>query len=147
MIATAESCTGGLISGALTEISGSSDVVDRGFVTYTNAAKSEMLGVDGDLIKKLGAVSSEVAECMANGALKHSNAQIAIAVTGVAGPNQSENKPAGLVYFGCAGFGQDTIVDHKNFIGDRHEVRQQTVCHALDLAILMADKLALTSAK
>src|SRR5215471_16453448 len=96
-IATAESCTGGLIAGTLTEIAGSSDVVDRGFVTYSNAAKTQMLGVPADLIARHGAVSEEVARAMAEGALERAGAELAVAVTGVAGPGGgSAAKPVGL---------------------------------------------------
>ncbi|MXN66961.1 nicotinamide-nucleotide amidohydrolase family protein [Stappia sp. GBMRC 2046] len=103
MIVTAESCTGGLIAGLLTEIAGSSAVVDRGFVTYSNAAKTEMLGVPEILIEELGAVSGEVAIAMAQGALARSRADIAISVTGIAGPGGgSEEKPVGLVHFAFA---------------------------------------------
>ena len=147
MIATAESCTGGLITAALTEIAGSSDVVDRGYVTYTNAAKSEMLGVDADMIMQHGAVSPEVAQSMAIGALDASNAQITIAVTGVAGPGQSESKPSGLVYFGCVNINHHCIIEKMNFTGDRHMVRQKTVLHALDLAARMAESMSSISGK
>ena len=102
-IATAESCTGGLIAACLTEIPGSSDVLDRGFVTYSNRAKTEMLGVPAALIDKHGAVSEEVARAMAKGALAHSNAQLAIAVTGIAGPGGgTTEKPVGLVHIAAA---------------------------------------------
>jgi nicotinamide-nucleotide amidase len=102
-IATAESCTGGLIAGLLTEIAGSSDVVERGFVTYSNQAKVEMLGVDKDLILQHGAVSGAVADAMALGALRHSSADIAVAVTGIAGPGGgSAEKPVGLVWVSVA---------------------------------------------
>ena len=101
-IATAESCTGGLIAAILTEVAGSSDVFERGFVTYSNEAKAELLGVPVDLIKAHGAVSSEVARVMAEGALKHSRADIAVSVTGVAGPGGgTAAKPIGLVHFGA----------------------------------------------
>ena len=100
MIATAESCTGGLVSGLLTEIPGSSDVVDRAFITYSNEAKTEMLGVPARIIEGHGAVSAEVAKIMAKETLLRSNADIAVSITGVAGPGGSERKPAGLVYFG-----------------------------------------------
>ena len=103
MVATAESCTGGLIAGALTEIAGSSDVVDRGFVTYSNAAKTEMLGVPAALIAAEGAVSEAVARAMAEGALARSRAGVTVSVTGVAGPGGgSADKPVGTVWFGCA---------------------------------------------
>ncbi len=106
-IATAESCTGGLVAGALTEITGSSDVLDRGFVTYSNDAKAAMLGVPRELISHHGAVSEEVARAMAEGALAHSGAELAVAITGIAGPNGgSAEKPVGLVHFGCAARGR-----------------------------------------
>ena len=101
-LATAESCTGGLIGAALTEIAGSSDIVDRGFITYSNEAKMALLQVAEELFPAVGAVSSEVAHEMALGALSNSLADIAISVTGVAGPGASESKPAGLVYIACA---------------------------------------------
>ena len=102
-IATAESCTGGLLAGALTDIPGSSDVFERGFVTYSNAAKVEMLRVDPALISAYGAVSEEVAAAMAQGALARSNATLAVSTTGIAGPGGSEFKPEGSVCFGIAG--------------------------------------------
>lgn len=102
MIATAESCTGGMIIGSLTEVAGSSDVMDRGFVTYSNAAKREMLGVSPVSLAEYGAVSEAVAREMAEGALRHSSARIAISVTGIAGPGGSEHKPEGRVCFGLA---------------------------------------------
>lgn len=103
MIATAESCTGGLVSALLTEIAGSSRVVERGFVTYSNEAKAEMLGVDPRLIVECGAVSADVACAMAEGALGHSKAQISVAITGIAGPGGgSAAKPVGLVHLACA---------------------------------------------
>ena len=134
MVATAESCTGGMIGAALTAIPGSSDVVERGFITYTNEAKTEMLGVDPALIGELGAVSDPVARAMASGALARSRAQGAVAVTGVAGPGQSERKPAGLVFIGCAT--ADAIVcEEHHFPGDRAAVRRATVVAALDLLL------------
>ncbi|WP_424931535.1 CinA family protein [Amaricoccus macauensis] len=135
LIATAESCTGGLVSAALTDIPGSSRVVDRGFVTYSNEAKVEMLGVDPELIATHGAVSEEVARAMAIGALTHSRAQLSIATTGVAGPGGSESKPEGLVWFGVA-FGDRVRTDHRRFgaIG-RANVRAATVEIAVDMAI------------
>ncbi len=103
MIATAESCTGGMIAAALTDIAGSSVAVDRGFVTYSNAAKMEMLGVKAVTLDAFGAVSAETAREMAEGALAHSNAGIAVSVTGIAGPDGgSADKPVGLVWFGLA---------------------------------------------
>jgi nicotinamide-nucleotide amidase len=134
-VATAESCTGGLIAALLTEIPGSSDVVERGFVTYSNEAKAEMLGVDPALIAQHGAVSAQVARAMAEGALAHSRAGIAVSVTGVAGPGGgSPEKPVGLVHFGLARRGTQTIHVEARFgaIG-RTEIRLATVERALDL--------------
>ncbi len=102
MVATAESCTAGLVAASLTDVPGSSAVLDRGFITYSNAAKTEMLGVPGDLIARVGAVSEEVARAMALGALAHSDAAIAVSITGIAGPGGSEHKPEGMVCFGVA---------------------------------------------
>lgn len=134
MLATAESCTGGLIGGCLTEIAGSSDVVERGFITYSNKAKTEMLGVAEDLIDRAGAVSGEVAESMANGALAHSSAQVAVSVTGIAGPGGgSAAKPVGLVYFGLAKRGGGLTHLRKVFEGDRAAIRARSVSQALDL--------------
>lgn len=134
-IATAESCTGGLICGALTAIPGSSDVVDRGLVTYTNTAKSELLGVPENLFASVGAVSEEVARAMADGTIANTTADLAISVTGVAGPGASEHKPAGLVFIGLAQKGAASIVTENRFAGDRTSVRQQSVDKALALAI------------
>jgi nicotinamide-nucleotide amidase len=131
MLATAESCTGGLIAAALTAIAGSSDVVDRGFVTYSNEAKNQMLGVPMATIAAFGAVSQEVAGAMASGALDHSRAGIAVAVTGVAGPGGgSADKPVGLVWFGVAVRGGAVRVEHRIFPGDRTAIRAATVAHA-----------------
>ena len=133
MIATAESCTGGLIIGALTDIAGSSDVVDRGFVTYSNQAKRDMLGVSEDTLTAHGAVSAETATEMAAGALARSGADLAISVTGVAGPGGgSDEKPVGLVWFGLAKDGARAIAESRMFAGlDREGVRRATVLHAL----------------
>lgn len=134
MIATAESCTGGLVSGLLTEIAGSSDVVDRGFVTYSYAAKTDLLGVDPALLEAHGAVSEPVARAMADGALSRSAANIAVAITGVAGPGASEDKPAGLVHFALAVQGRKTRCSVHRFEGkDRSAVRLASVATALDL--------------
>jgi nicotinamide-nucleotide amidase len=134
MLATAESCTGGLIAAALTSIAGSSDVVDRGFVTYSNEAKIQMIGVSPALIQSHGAVSEEVARAMADGALSRSRAAIAIAVTGVAGPGGgSADKPVGLVCFGLARTGVLAISQRHVFPGDRTAVRAATVIHALEM--------------
>lgn len=134
MLATAESCTGGLIAAALTHIAGSSDVVDCGFVTYSNEAKADMLGVSPDLIVRNGAVSEGVAGRMADGALARSRATVAVSVTGVAGPGGgSVDKPVGLVWFGTAVRDGTTLTEHRAFTGDRASVRSQTVAHAFGL--------------
>jgi len=133
-LAAAESCTGGLITGLLTAVSGASDVVERGFVTYTNESKHELLGVPESLIESVGAVSGKVACAMAEGALKHSSAQIAVAVTGVAGPTGgTADKPVGLVHIAVARDGAETLLEHHTFDGDRDAVRVQTVWAALKL--------------
>ena len=133
-IATAESCTGGLIAGALTEIPGSSDVVDRGFVTYSNQAKCDMLGVDIEMLIAHGAVSEPVARAMAEGALAHSGADVAVSVTGIAGPGGgAANKPVGLVHIACARKGHETLHERRIFTGDRGGVRMSTVKAALKL--------------
>ena len=134
-IVTAESCTGGLIAGLLTEIPGSSDVVERGFVTYSNDAKEDLLGVPADLIRQNGAVSQAVARAMAQGALKHSLAHLAVAVTGIAGPGGgTEQKPVGLVYMAAARLDQPPIIREFRFgeIG-RSDVRSKTVAEAMIL--------------
>ena len=134
MIATAESCTGGLIAATLTEIAGSSAAFSRGYVTYANAAKTQMLGVPAALIEAHGAVSEEVARAMAEGAIVA--ADVAIAVTGIAGPGgATPGKPVGLVHFGLAIRGQSTRAEHRIFGGDRSAVRRATVSHALDMLI------------
>ncbi len=133
-IVTAESCTGGLIAALLTEIPGSSDVVERGFVTYSNQAKEESLGVPPALLRKYGAVSDHVARAMADGALRHARAQLAIAITGIAGPSGgSAEKPIGLVHIALAD-GHD-ITSHEYRFGDigRTEVRLATVREAITL--------------
>jgi len=138
-IATAESCTGGLIAGALTDVAGSSDVFERGFVTYSNAAKREMLGVQAETLEAYGAVSEQVAREMAEGALRHSAAGMAVSITGIAGPGGSEFKPEGRVCFGLAMIGRATLVETVEFgaLG-RAGVRRATVEHAL---VLMARAL------
>ena len=134
MIATAESCTGWLIAAALTEVPGSSDVVDRGFVTYSNAAKTQMLGVPPQLIEASGAVSEEVAAAMADGALARSDADLAVSVTGVAGPGGSDHKPEGRVCFGLAIKNGPTRTETVEFgARGRSDVRRATVEHALAL--------------
>lgn len=134
MLATAESCTGGLIAAALTSVAGSSDVVDRGFVTYSNEAKHELIGVPMALIEAHGAVSDEVVRAMADGALARSHAAVAISVTGVAGPGGgSSAKPVGLVYFGLSRTGVPVVSERQVFPGDRGEIRAATVLHALNM--------------
>jgi nicotinamide-nucleotide amidase len=135
MLAAAESCTGGLIAALFTEIAGSSDVFERGFVTYSNQAKEDMLGVPTDLIHRHGAVSEAVAQAMAEGALKHSLAQMAVAVTGIAGPGGgTAEKPVGLVYIALAGTDRETTVKECRF-GDigRSQVRLAAVKIALEI--------------
>ncbi|MCX7251759.1 MAG: CinA family protein [Burkholderiales bacterium] len=131
MMATAESCTGGLIAACCTSLSGSSDWFERGFVTYSNAAKTEQLGVPATLVEAHGAVSEPVARAMALGAVAHSKAQISVAVTGVAGPTGgSADKPVGLVWFGWA-VGEQAWTECRRFDGDRDAVRAATVRHGL----------------
>lgn len=137
-IATAESCTGGLIAGALTSISGSSEVVYGGFVTYANEAKIGMIGVPYGLLKQFGAVSKQVAEAMADGALGTAGTHIAVAVTGVAGPDGgTAEKPVGLVHFAVASEAGTTHLK-KQFPGDRDAVRHATVVQALKLVLKAA---------
>lgn len=140
-IATAESCTGGMIAAALTDIAGSSDVFERGFVTYSNEAKTEMLGVPAELIAKFGAVSEQVAREMAAGALRHSRADMAVSVTGVAGPGGgSKEKPVGLVYLAIARRNGATHCERRQFPGGRAEIRCATVARALEMfAELLAE--------
>ena len=131
MLATAESCTGGMVAAACTDLAGSSQWFERGFVSYSNAAKTELLGVPADLIAQHGAVSEPVARAMAQGALVHSHAQASLAVTGVAGPGGgSADKPVGTVWFGWCVAGQ-THSEVRHFAGDRAAVRRATLCHAL----------------
>ena len=140
MVTTAESCTGGMIIGSLTEVSGSSLVVDRGFVTYSNEAKNELIGVDMAMITEHGAVSHQVAQAMAEGALARSNAAAAVSVTGVAGPGGgTTDKPVGLVFIGGARKDRETIVQKHLFNGDRSAVRQATVLAALLMFKTLAD--------
>ncbi|WP_170439039.1 CinA family protein [Ruegeria arenilitoris] len=134
MIATAESCTGGMVAAALTDIPGGSAVVDRGFVTYTNAAKQDMLGVRAETLAAHGAVSEEVAREMAEGALAHSQAQLAVSITGIAGPGGSEFKPEGRVCFGLAVTGRPTLTETVEFgAAGRANVRRAARDHALKL--------------
>ena len=139
-IATAESCTGGLVAGALTEIAGSSDVVDRGFVTYSNDAKEAMLGVPAEMLARHGAVSAETAVAMAAGALENSSADIVVAITGIAGPSGgSQQKPVGLVHFAAASRDGRSLARERRY-GDvgRQSVREQSVAEALDLLAALA---------
>jgi nicotinamide-nucleotide amidase len=140
-VVLAESCTGGLVCAAMTEIPGSSEVLERGFVTYSNEAKIESLGVSAELIDTFGAVSVAVAWGMARGALKHSDADVAVAITGIAGPGGgSESKPVGTVVFACALRGQnenDISAEQKNFDPSlsRSEIRQEAAMVALELLL------------
>ena len=136
MLATAESCTGGLIAAACTDLAGSSNWLERGFVTYSNAAKTELLGVEAALIARHGAVSEAVARAMAQGALQHSHAQCALAVTGIAGPGGgSADKPVGTVWFAWA-TPKGVRSEMRRFDGDRAQVRSGTVQHSL--AVLLS---------
>jgi len=143
-IAAAESCTGGLLAATLTEIPGSSDVFDRGFVTYSNAAKTAMLGVPVDLIETFGAVSRETAQAMASGALVQANVDLAVAITGIAGPGGAmPGKPVGLVHFAVASRGGTRVHQARQF-GDigRAPVRREAVRQALAMLRELADQEA-----
>ncbi|MEY3731339.1 MAG: hypothetical protein RLZZ57_2095 [Pseudomonadota bacterium] len=134
-LATAESCTGGLIAAAVTAIAGSSSVVMAGFVTYSNDAKQKMLGVRAESLVQYGAVSAEVAREMAEGAREQAGVSLALSCTGIAGPGgATPGKPVGLVFLGCARDGAATLVERHVFPGDRAAVRAATVAAALDLA-------------
>lgn len=136
MIAVAESCTGGLVAGALTAIAGSSAAVERGFVTYSNAAKTEMLGVPADLIEARGAVSEPVARAMAEGAVSRSGAQVSVSITGIAGPGGgSDEKPVGLVHFAASG--PSGLIQAEHRFGDlgREAIRLEGVRMALRLLL------------
>lgn len=140
-VVTAESCTSGLVAAALTEIPGSSDVFDRGFITYSNEAKQSVLGVSPGMLAAHGAVSRETAEAMARGALSHSHADLAIAVTGIAGPGGgSAHKPVGLVYFAAAARNGPVLHSEQRF-GDigRAQVRHKSVIEALELITGLAN--------
>ena len=141
LIATAESCTGGLVAASITEVPGVSSVLDRGFVTYSNHAKTEMLGVPAELIEAKGAVSAEVARAMAEGALKHSRADLVVAITGVAGPDGgTAEKPVGLVHFAAARRGRETLHEERRFgaLG-RRPVQFASVEHALAMLTKLLD--------
>lgn len=140
MMATAESCTGGLIAAAITAVPGSSSVFDRGFITYSNQSKTEMLEVRDDILEAHGAVSEQTAAAMVTGALRKSRAQLAVAVTGIAGPDGgSAEKPVGLVYIGYGLRGHDPKVAKHNFGGPRESVREQTAAAALNHALSLLD--------
>lgn len=135
-IATAESCTGGLVAAALTEIPGSSAWFERGFVTYSNSAKMELLGVAADTLEAFGAVSQETAEAMVQGVLAHSHADLALAITGIAGPGGgTAAKPVGTVYIAWANQQGRLAYERFSFSGDRQQVRQQAASHALSYLI------------
>ncbi|WP_246796699.1 CinA family protein [Burkholderia perseverans] len=139
-LATAESCTGGMIATAITDISGSSAWFERGFVTYSNQAKTEMIGVPHELIEKHGAVSEPVARAMVEGALRNSRAQVALSVTGIAGPGGgSEHKPVGTVSFGWSNR-LHTEVETLVFKGDREQIRVQAAAHALRGLLKLLDE-------
>ena len=140
LVATAESCTGGWIAQVLTSVPGSSLWFDRGFVTYSNQAKQEMLGVAPETLAAHGAVSAPVVAEMAAGALNHSQARVTLAVTGIAGPGGgSEDKPVGTVYLAWAWRDQAPLIQRRQFAGDREEVRRQTVRVALEHLIELLD--------
>jgi len=146
MMVSAESCTGGMIAAAMTDIAGSSKVFERGFVTYTNQSKHDMLGVPLDLIETHGAVSEEVVIAMATGALRQSNAQISVSVTGIAGPGgATKDKPVGLVHIASAraknGEGGDVLHLRFEFEGDRAHVREQSVEAAFEMILKQLDQV------
>jgi nicotinamide-nucleotide amidase len=141
LVATAESCTAGLVAGTLTEVPGTSSILDRGFITYSNDAKHEMLGVPRDILAKHGAVSRETAEAMARGVLGRSRVHLAVSVTGIAGPDGgSEQKPVGLVHFAAASHGGTLIAAEKRFgnVG-RAEVRKRSVLQAFRMLHELAE--------
>ncbi|PLZ03351.1 damage-inducible protein CinA [Burkholderia sp. WAC0059] len=140
MLATAESCTGGMVAAAITDISGSSGWFERGFVTYSNQAKSEMIGVPPDLIERHGAVSESVARAMAEGALRNSRAQVSLAITGIAGPGGgTPDKPVGTVSFAWSNR-LHTSAETRVFKGDREQVRVQAAVHALRGLLALLDE-------
>lgn len=133
-IVTAESCTGGLIAACLTEIVGSSDVVERGFVTYSNESKIELLQVPAEMLERHGAVSPHVARAMAEGALARSHADVAVSVTGIAGPGgATPAKPVGLVYLACQRRGHEALIERHQFHGDRQAIRFASLEAAFEL--------------
>lgn len=140
-LACAESCTGGMVAAAITSVSGSSEVFDRGFVTYSNLSKQELLGVSNNTLNNFGAVSQECVEEMAIGAVKNSSAQIAVSVSGIAGPSGgTEEKPVGTVVFGAFNKNNNKMkIEAKNFTGDRNSVRNQATKRSLELFLVMMD--------
>ena len=140
-VATAESCTGGLLAGLITSVPGSSACLERGFVTYTNQSKYDMLGVSTDLFCEVGAVSEKVAIAMAEGALKHAPAHISVSITGIAGPDGgTETKPVGLVHMAATNTHGDMRSERHAFKGDRDRVRIQAVESAMRLLLQLAEK-------
>jgi len=136
MLVTAESCTGGMLAEVITSVPGSGTWFERGLITYSNIAKQELLGVKHATLERFGAVSKEVAKEMADGALLNSNAQVSIAITGIAGPSGgTEGKPVGMVHFACAGIDCQTKTFFQQFLGDRAAIRQQAVKFALEQLI------------
>jgi nicotinamide-nucleotide amidase len=136
ILTTAESCTGGMVAAAVTDLTGSSDVFERGFVTYSNTAKQEMLGVSPNIINTYGAVSAQCADAMVLGALENAPADIAVSVTGIAGPGGgSPDKPVGLVYIGACVRGKEPVIEECFFKGSRDDIRRQTVEKALGLLL------------
>ena len=132
MLATAESCTGGWVAKVCTDLTGSSEWFERGFVTYTNESKQELLGVSAETLRAYGAVSEQTVAEMAAGALSHSHAQISLSISGIAGPGGgTAEKPVGTVCFGWAVSGKDPVTERRLFDGDREAVRRQAVIHAL----------------
>lgn len=139
MLATVESCTGGLLAGCLTAVPGSSAVVERGWVTYSNQAKIEEVGVDPDLLARHGAVSQEVAAAMAAGGLRHAPVDLAAGITGVAGPGGgTAEKPVGLVFVSAAAKNELPLVQESRFQGDRDAIREASVAVALDMLFALA---------
>lgn len=135
-VATAESCTGGMVAAALTDIAGSSDVLERGFVTYSNEAKTELLGVPAAIIASHGAVSAQVASAMAQGALSRAPVDLAVSITGIAGPGgATTGKPVGLVYFAVARKGSEPRVERHNYHGERAAIRAAATERALELLL------------
>ncbi|MFA7275934.1 MAG: CinA family protein [Pseudobdellovibrionaceae bacterium] len=143
-LVSAESCTGGMIAAALTDLAGSSDIFDRGLVTYSNQAKMDLLGVPADILSVFGAVSAQTCGAMVAGALSHTKADVAVAVTGIAGPSGgSPDKPVGLVYIGAGQRGHAPVINSHIFVGSRADVRLQARNHALQLVL---DLLSLPAA-